>query len=522
MDEWFESIKKYLTDVEISDSSVSGSARGLPGVEVNSVQPPPGVRLSIRDIGSASGLTHYKVVAHPGRVPELLELISDSALRTLQFDSADDVTFRQITVRGPSRSLIRLQVSVVPGESGQLPDNLRLIDGLYAVKPLHAPSHLVLEDASLVADANGHFETVEVKGRCGVPDGVTVAHLRVHPEANLRSPEGFVAKDLASTDERLNFTVRGTFSSPPAEGAFITLEDNAVLLVREGITLAKARVEGSGSVVVKGTLRDSEIADGGDAGTWINLEVHGSAEGISGDVSLAAHDGGVLIGGEASPVRVRAIRELRKAEIENISLYQLEGLSNLSELEKLARLSLWMPTKAKEERSLAREMTLAGGSTSTIRHKRAHFWASMADILKKTHATGRVQSAARYNAMHFRRNHLRWGSEKVLLWMYSLVGYGERILRPLIGIGVLCAVVTPQLVQPPIEIFGKCCPRFEEYGETYVALLLSPLAFFKSPIEPPADVFGPVETTLLVGFQVLSLLLLFFALSAIRRITKAE
>lgn len=513
MDEWVSSVSTQLADISVNGFFVSASAARTPGLRLDTPTP-PGLMLAIRDVGQAAST--FVVDVRSGMVPDDIEIFPDRRLAALVFQSDENLLSSSVAVHGrPYGGAISIQV----GKGLSVLPELSLIEGEFEVNPLHAPDGLRLEDARLKSESGGEYELITADGTCSLPSGTGVGRLRIFPRSDLTIPGIPILKVESATDSPLEFSFGGTLSTALPRGSTVVLLRKALLAIRTEDAVRDIEVRGNGTVRVQGALTDTHFVP--DDGAALVLEVVGAAEGISGEVWLDAHDGGVLIGADDNPVRIRRIVKSGRAEIENVSLYSLDSLAVLPELKNVARLSVWLGPRA-QRRELADNMTLGGGRAKTVAHKRAHFWATLADVLKEGHATGRVQSAARYNAFRLRRRHLERGAEKALLTAYSCVGYGESIKLPLIWIMVLCVLFTPALAQPPLHFGGGCCPRIDELGETFFALLLSPLAFFKSPIKPPGHVSGPVETFLLVGFQIISLMMLFFVLSAIRRLVKAE
>lgn len=517
--QWFASIAQSLDNPQQHGDTVSGSASNKTEIVIDDVQPPAGATLSIRDVGLGS--SRYEVILKTGIPPDLLEITADRGLRTLVF-RVDSGELHSVIITGaPDQRLLTLPISIEPAGSASLPDGLSLVRGWFNLKPHDAPAHLLISDAHLGSDSQGRYPVVEAEGNCTLPSEVTIDQLRVHPGAVLTmTPSTRISMIQSATDGDLDFNLKGTCTAVLPFGSHVTLLEGATWVIRTDDRVTGISVTGSGTVNVEGELTDCVLTP--VVGAHLTLTVSGSAEGLSGDVWLETKDGAVVIGSGRSPVHVRRIVSLERAEVQNVNLFNLESLSNLPELSKLARFSMWLPSDRKDAKRLATEMDLGRGSEATKKQRRAHYWASLTDILKDGHATGRVQSVARYNAMHFRHEHVESGTEKRLLRLYSVVGYGESVLRPLLAILAMCALFTPILVEPPLALVGECCPRLGAYWDTFTTLLLSPLAFFKSPIEPPGDISSWGETFLLVGFQVGSLLMLFFAISAVRRITKAE
>lgn len=153
-----------------------------------------------------------------------------------------------------------------------------------------------------------------------------------------------------------------------------------------------------------------------------------------------------------------------------------------------------------------------------IQRQRAHFWSRLGSILKDHHAPGHVQSDVRYATAHWRRVSSR-GRERALLTLYSLVGYGERIGWPLGWLILLSLLLTPLFISPQPQ--SACCALWPEALSTFWDVLRSPSGFFRlGPSDLHASGFWE-ELALLLASTV-GIVLLFFSVSAIRRVTKAE
>lgn len=150
------------------------------------------------------------------------------------------------------------------------------------------------------------------------------------------------------------------------------------------------------------------------------------------------------------------------------------------------------------------------------RAEKAHFWTRLAEMLSSKHTPGAVQSEVRYAAMRARLKATpRWNREWWLLSAYQLVGFGERILRPLLW---------HLLVVSLLVVVGMIWnPSNPDLLETWPTLVLSPLSFFRvvgeADLEKIREIF-PLVMVLVV--QLVGIVLIFFSLLAVRRVTKAE
>ena len=133
-------------------------------------------------------------------------------------------------------------------------------------------------------------------------------------------------------------------------------------------------------------------------------------------------------------------------------------------------------------------------------------------LLEVTHAPGAVQANARFAWAKARQKALRFGREKALLWTYSLVGYGERILKPLVLYFVLGVTIFALFNAGILDAdMGPATPSLP-------VILTLPLAVFRISV-------GTIEVSnwnlaAVLTWQAVGIVLLFFTVSAIRRIAK--
>jgi hypothetical protein len=152
---------------------------------------------------------------------------------------------------------------------------------------------------------------------------------------------------------------------------------------------------------------------------------------------------------------------------------------------------------------------------------REALWSRLRRLVEEGHASGRTQAEVRYAWMRARLRASRISTvEGILLRSYGLVGFGERIGRPIVWHVCLSslAAIPVSGVSTPRVILGSQAPQ---YWSTVVKLLASPLRFFRVDIN--IDAGGSfINESLIVAVQSLGVVLIIFAIIAMRRITKAE
>jgi hypothetical protein len=145
----------------------------------------------------------------------------------------------------------------------------------------------------------------------------------------------------------------------------------------------------------------------------------------------------------------------------------------------------------------------------------------MSKIMRDLHANGGVQSEVRLAAARARRRapSAGWRKERILLLLYSWVGYGERISLPLVILLATSLVATSALFP-----WSKPNMRLTDAAGAFAALwshvVLSPLSFFHV-LDPPKAA-GFAGQVLLAVYQLIGVVMVFFCLASIRRVAKAE
>ena len=120
--------------------------------------------------------------------------------------------------------------------------------------------------------------------------------------------------------------------------------------------------------------------------------------------------------------------------------------------------------------------------------------------------------------MRARRRALPPGRERFRLWAFSLIGYGERIMLPLlwwIG-GVLLAGLAYAAVVPIPSGVASI-----QFVDLLGRLALGPLGFLRVDELRPPNAPGPWDTIIWIAALVLGTVCLGFSLVAIRKVTRA-
>jgi hypothetical protein len=148
------------------------------------------------------------------------------------------------------------------------------------------------------------------------------------------------------------------------------------------------------------------------------------------------------------------------------------------------------------------------------------FWAQLSDLVADKKAPGSVQSALRFVAAHARlKASPRRSRERSWLRLYWLVGYGERIGRPLL-IYLTAAAFVFGLVVWGVGDLLPAEGSSVDWGLGWDLLVL-PLSFFRLTGDSVIS-GGWLADALTLALRVGGVLMVFFSLAAVRRLTKAE
>ena len=338
-----------------------------------------------------------------------------------------------------------------------------------------------------------------------------------------------------------------------------SVQDTTIQLVHGTLDIALSRrpsenviLRGQGTVNIRGKLLKATFEEPPEDAEPIELTIESSGEvsAARGVVTLTAKvdsfcSGDPICGG----LGLATIRSADGAELQDVNIYGL-SLRDLPALEKVHRFSPWIPPPA-QAREFEDAMKLGTDDEALRRNRSVHFWSAMVAIMENTHAVEHVRSEVRFAAARARqralasgsrkrrlattrawlrgarsslRQRIQWNREVVLLHMYSIVGYGERVWRPIFVILAGTMLGTVILVTIP-NLPSVCCGTFRDWWGTFFHLLLLPLTFLRLRSDPevsPRQDEGILEPTVEVIVGILNALMLFFTITAIRRVTKAE
>lgn len=395
-------------------------------------------------------------------------------------------------------------------EAGNPPEQvLSLKNATFQSSPNWSARNLVINGVCRIHSGN-RFERTRVRGLCLLG---TANSPHLGAIVSDVSDEEAVALRLLSSSNPCAANSLPDGSRLEVENAHITLENSATdtLPDIQDLVVAGEGTFGLSSTTATRTTFEPSHRDA----LVLELNARGAVWDAKGAIALTAGRGTVCAGDPGSPLEMTSVRSVDGAELEKFSPFQLR-VEDLGPLSKAERVDPWFPPRS-TALDLESRMDLGGGPEAAVLRKRAHFWQRLSRILAESHASGGAQSAARFAAMHARRQALDRGRERFILSIYSWVGYGERIALPLAILGGLSLVSALILVAE--RGTGLCCERAPEFLTDWYQLFLSPLAFFRFTVVPQVE---GLDWLVVLVTRIVGTLLLFFALAATRRIAKAE
>lgn len=495
---------------------------------------PDGCRLELRRAEGASGDVLKLVLGQ--RPPDELAVVVDPRLNRLLIEGGGEAGGYGITVdvnlvaKGPRPGAVGDIELALPSLS-----HLAVRNGDAEVKnAANVPAHITLESGGIFVGPAPAWQvrSLRLVGECHFRSGHPLAADRtiVHKGARFQSLAG--SHSLGRLEPAENDAVELTFvggqateitGAPPFSR--FELENGAVRVLQSRIEDSTFRGAGRVQVGPGAALLDCRFDPTDEVARLIlHLVRNARAVGVAGSVDLQAEPGAVCIGDDFEPLRLLRVNTADQAQLEHLDLYSLH-ISDLWPLGESERLQPWIPRRKlwsslwnpfrhpARHREDQMDLTL---------QERAHFWSRLALMLRDKHSTGAVQSEVRYAAQRARLKALpRWDREKLLLALYSIVGFGERIRRPIVWHVLISATVAAWPVWPRTGADLSTLQLPPDYLATWWALIRSPLVVLR--LVAPEVLEGlSVPDLLVLLVQVIGVILIAFSLLAVRRVTKGE
>lgn len=355
--------------------------------------------------------------------------------------------------------------------------------------------------------------------------GSHIKSMRCKEPASLHTTR--LSVDSLSTEEPLELAEGELDLLEETKDVEVDIRNGAILRIAQNARVSGAKFGGGGTIIVDGLLADSTFGPDCNlqtAGDGLALGVSGSPESVT--ARALSH----IIGAETGePFAPRSIEEaegalLEMLDVRNLWIWDVDQLSNAERLS--VRFADRQKDRIKEAKEVVPPKGLEGGDPKA---NRAHFWRRLSDVLSEKKASGEVQSRARFLANEMRSESPISKREKILLWLYRRIGYGEHIGTPLYWFAGASAILVGLLTLPCINPWF-CVELYSNaesaggtplgFWETAFAIPASPLAFFRFVSAPYVTAIVP--RVALITVQVFGILMLFFSLAAIRRVAKAE
>jgi hypothetical protein len=488
----------------------------------------------LTNVGKSIAAVTINISANPPNFQLFIEAGSD--LRRLQIP----VELAQpLTIQGTGREeSITVNMPVLP--------DLILRDCVVAFEGMQQfpEKEMDLQNAILMPNAAFMLNKLRLRGDISIVGGHAISARDVLFEANtlLTGASLNVQRSLNSQGLiRLRATHLELLAA--ADNLTLTLEEGGSLVIqRTTMPIRNLTVAGAGPVTIATRVLSAKLSapDG-----FIDLSLAPTAE-VEGrstaTVSLAAASRSTLTASPEGDFRVGRVVNAEGAEVVGVNVFQ-EGLS-YTDLRALGRAERFVPyiprSRMQARRALGSVMPQEDAPNKEEhpkrlqRLRRQHHWAStLADTLqtRESSVPGAIQSRARYLEFWSRRRSIEFGGEKCLLWLYSIVGYGESILRPLAWLLTLSVLTATLLLHPsplrllaglhPVSAFCVIQDNWHAYWTMFVAIFLSPVTFFTRASLPDALRLPP-NALWPVAVQVVALLLWVFLILAARRVTKAD
>ena len=246
----------------------------------------------------------------------------------------------------------------------------------------------------------------------------------------------------------------------------------------------------------------------------VRVRANASLLDAAGRVSnLSADERSTVAGAQPGGLRVRSIGTASGATLIGIAVDELDEHS-LGTLNDASQFAPSMPRIGRRLVRLVRSMAFGGADIRVVRQRRARFWQQVVRLTVEKHSSGDIQSKARY-AYAVARTDSAKGRERIWLKLYGMIGYGESVGRP-IAVYLLLSLV-------PTLLFRLGWLELPEPWKAW-HIVLAPLLFFRtvaSSSPTGAQNLG-AAVWLVSSWQLVGVVLIFFSLAAIRRVSKAE
>lgn len=404
---------------------------------------------------------------------------------------------------------------------------LTLHGGAYNLERVYVHTLVVIDCEVSRPDNARDIQRVEARGSVFFGGSIWRLPLLDLSEASEISDDPskpLVAQEVLLPPEEAALTLSGRFqfgheARPELSigGGTISFADGAELSIKgkaDGVSF-----RGAGLVTIYDDLVSGRFSAG------VRVQCAGVARLLEarGTIKLLECGEAVVTGASTEPLRPLSISSAKGAVLLNIDCFGLDEQS-LDAIQESAQFAPWVPSQSWRAVRKLQSMNLSvrendSGTvmrvtdSATEKWRRARFWQRVTRLSADSHASGDTQSRVRFVYTAARRYASESRRERFLLWVYSFIGYGERVVRPL-GLYALAAFSAwVGLTYGPLSV---------DDGPSFGDVFGLPLKFFRVVGEDSTDSAAGGLRWVLASLQLFGLLMLFFSLSAIRRVSKAE
>jgi hypothetical protein len=377
-----------------------------------------------------------------------------------------------------------------------------------------------LIDAALHGETLVEAEMVSLAGRCEIgPLTLRAETIRCGKESSVLLSSGSSHTFATRLQGRMEVSSGSTGQLHVAEGdAEVHCADGAGL----GIHLSRM-----GRAEIAAPTSNVYVASATSiAVSAALLHVHGSIVNLSGSVgSFEVRPGCTVYMDEG--FKVERVNSVADAELLHMNPYTLR-LSDIQSLDSARLVSFrFRPNKMHEEQLDAVAALVGGNEAASV------LWYRIGSLLERHGGTGAGRAVARRTEHEYRRRSLapgrtsRVSSEWAWLTAYKIIGYGDRVLRPL-GVHLVVAAVLA------VGLAGA--ERWPAPGRWWAItwrLLLQPLRFFLRDEDALRLTTDAAKPGLLLNsgwpsdfapilVQIIGTLLVAASINAVRRLVKAR
>lgn len=475
---------QYKTRISEPDGVVVTADKKTNVSFVAPASPAEGQRITFRTVGASDA----RIVVNHSDIPLAilrLDVDTDCELITLDGDTPVGLLELNRTENGPNAPSDATRVGVGAEWSS---DTVELTGGPFDIQGFNIDNcrHVRTSRDETVISGDGPDKNVglEIRGILKLVGG---------GECNLGMVRA--TSDGAITGKQRRFDVEADMSESPSlvlSGQRTLLEgisdraefslENAELFIHGGVHLSLT-VQGKGELQVLDAARIDGATIGADKqSVLLTVAGNSSLQGIKGVVKIGLVDG-IINGDPENGLTLRGVREVRRdAELAYINIYSLR-LPDVIALTDAEMVAPWFPSGLRKRARAENSMNVGvyfGVREDQKRRRRVDFWVHLhREIVKKSGGTAETTVAvAAYRSR--RRAAPRWSAERLVLSLFALFGYGQRLWTPLLPWTVFALLAA--LFGPFWDEAGRLVPdgiSWLDYSKSFGLMILAPLQILR-------------------------------------------